>query len=315
MLNAWKTLKTLVAAGTLAFAAVHASGAEPEKIILITHGLASDPYWNIVKHGANDAAKQLGVTVDYRSPPTFDMVQMSNLINAAVNQRPAGIIVTIPDANALSGAIKNAVASGIPVISVDSGADVAAKLGTLLHIGQPEYPAGKAVGERLKSMGLKKAICINHEVGNTALDDRCRGVKDGFGGNVTVLPTTADFQQVKSKVAAALAQDPAVDAVVALSAGQSGEPAVAAAQEAKRANLAVVSFDLSPGFLKAVADGKALFAVEHQPYLFGYLGTVFLANEIRYGLLPTNKVIETGPKFITKADAQRVMSLSAKAIR
>ncbi|RZF25724.1 sugar ABC transporter substrate-binding protein [Paraburkholderia sp. UYCP14C] len=315
MLNVWKKLKTLVFAGTLAVAAVHASGAEPEKIILITHGLASDPYWNIVKHGANDAAKQLGVTVDYRSPPTFDMVQMSNLINAAVNQRPAGIIVTIPDANALSGAIKNAVASGIPVISVDSGADVAAKLGTLLHIGQPEYPAGKAVGERLKELGLKKAICINHEVGNTALDDRCRGVKDGFGGNVTVLPTTADFQQVKSKVAAALAQDPSIDAVVALSAGQSGEPAVAAVQESNRTNVKVVSFDLSPGFLKDVGEGKALFAVEHQPYLFGYLGTVFLVNDIRSGLLPTNKVIETGPKFITKADAERVMSLSAKAIR
>ncbi|RQR54612.1 sugar ABC transporter substrate-binding protein [Burkholderia sp. Bp9140] len=315
MLNAWKKLKTLVLAGTLAVAAVHAGAAESEKIILITHGLASDPYWNIVKHGANDAAKQLGVTVEYRSPPTFDMVQMSNLINAAVNQRPAGIIVSIPDANALSGAIKNAVASGIPVISVDSGADVAAKFGTLLHIGQPEYPAGKAVGERLKALGLKKAICINHEVGNTALDDRCRGVKDGFGGNVTVLPTAADFQQVKAKVAAALAQDPSVDAVVALSAGQSGEPAVAAAQESKRANLKVVSFDLSPGFLKDVAEGRALFAVEHQPYLFGYLGTVLLVNEIRYGLLPTNKVIETGPKFITKADAQRVTSLSAKAIR
>lgn len=315
MVNAWKKLKYFALVGTLALVATHASSAEPEKIILITHGLASDPYWNIVKHGAEDASKQLGVSVEYRSPPSFDMVQMSNLINAAVNQRPAGIIVTIPDANALSGAIKNAVASGIPVISADSGADVAAKLGTLLHIGQPEYPAGKAVGERLKALGLKKAICINHEVGNTALDDRCRGVKDGFGGNVTVLPTTAEFQEVKSKVSAALARDPAIDAVVALSAGQSGEPAVAAAQESKRPNLTVVSFDVSPGFLKYVAEGKALFAVEHQPYLFGYLGTVFLTNYIRYGLLPTNKLIETGPKFITKADASRVMSLSAKAVR
>lgn len=315
MLNACKKLKVLLLSGVLAATALNASAAAPEKIIMITHGLTSDPYWNTVKKGAMDAAKQLGVTFEYRTPPSFDMVQMANLINAAVNQHPAGIIVTIPDANALSGAIKNATASGIPVISVDSGAEVSAKLGTLLHIGQPDYAAGKEVGERLKQIGQKKVICINHEVGNTGLDDRCRGVKDGFGSDVKVLPTTADFQQVKSNVSAALAQDPAIDTVVTLSAGQAGEPAVVAAQETQRPNLKVVSFDLSPGFLKDIDEGKALFAVEHQPYLFGYLGTVLLTNYIRYGLLPNNKLIETGPKFVTKADAKQVMKLSEQAIR
>ncbi|MFH5070384.1 substrate-binding domain-containing protein [Enterobacter cloacae complex sp. 2024EL-00215] len=315
MLNASQKLKTLLFSVILAATTLHANAAAPEKIILITHGLSSDPYWNIVKHGATDAAKQMGVTVEYRSPPSFDMVQMSNLINAAVNQRPAGIIVSIPDANALSSAIKNATASGIPVISIDSGADVASGMGTLLHIGQADYPAGKAVGERLKAEGQKNVICINHEVGNTALDDRCRGVKDGFGGKVKVLPTTADFQQVKSTVTAAIAQDPSIDTVVALSAGQSGEPAVAAAQEAQRKDLKVVSFDLSPGFLKDIELGKAEFAVEHQPYLFGYLGTVLLVNDIRYGLLPGNKLIETGPKFVTKKEAKQVMALSEQAIR
>lgn len=285
-----------------------------EKIILITHGLANDPYWNIVKHGADDAAKQLGVEVEYRAPETFDMIRMADLITSAVNQRPDGIIVTIPDASALGDAIKAAVSSGIPVVSVNSGADVASKLGTLIHIGQDEYPAGKVVGEKLKEAGSKKVICINHEVGNTALDDRCRGVADGFGGDVAVIPTTNDFQEVKSKVAAALAGDTEIDTVVALSAGQAGEPAVAAAQEAGRP-IKVASFDLSPGFLKDLEDGKALFAVEHQPYFHGYLSTVLLANYIRYGLMPTNKLIESGPKFITKDEAARVLALSEKAIR
>jgi len=309
-----KLTRSLLLTGAIVLGAANNSWAA-EKIILITHGLANDPYWNIVKNGADIAAKQMGVTVEYRAPETFDMIQMSQLITSAVNQKPDGIIVTIPDASALSDVIKGAVASGIPVLSVDSGAEVAAKLGSLIHLGQDEYPAGKVVGERLKQLGSKKIVCINHEVGNTALDDRCRGVKDGFGGGLTVLPTTNDFQEVKSKVSAALASDPQVDTIVALSAGQAGEPAVAAAQESGKTSVKVVSFDLSPGFLKDVSEGKALFAVEHQPFLFGYLGTVFMTNYLRYGVLPVNKLIETGPKFITKDEAGRVMALSEKSIR
>lgn len=313
MKNAWKAINT--AAITVTLALVTAQAYAAEKIMLVTHGLANDPYWNSVKKGADDAGKQLGVTVQYTSPDTYDMVRMASLITSAVNQHPAGIVITIPDASALGTPIKFAVASGVPVISVDAGSDVAEKMGMLLHIGQQNYAAGKAVGERLKQAGAKKGLCVNHDVGNVALDDRCRGLKDGFGGNVTVLPTTESFQEVKSKVAASLARDPEIDAVVAMSAAQGGEPTAAAAQESKRADLKVACFDLSPGILKDIVDGKVLFAVDQQPYLYGYLGVMFLTNYIRYGLLPTNKLIETGPRFVTKADAARVISLSAQSFR
>lgn len=309
-----KLLKVALLAGAALMAVASASSAE-ERIIMISHGLADDPYWNIVKNGGDTAAKQMGVKFDYVAPETFDMVRMSQLITSAVNQKPAGIIVTIPDGDALKDAIKSATASGIPVVSVNSGADVAKKLGTLIHVGPEEYPAGKRVGEKLKELGQKKAICVNHEVGNTALDDRCRGVADGFGGPVTVLPTTNDFQEVKSKVTAALASDPQIDTIVALSAGQAGEPAVEAVQSTGSTKVKVVSFDLSPGFLQAIIDGKAVFAAEAQPYLQSYLGVVFLTNYIRSGLVPVNNVIESGPSFITAKEAPKVLELSKKSIR
>ncbi|WP_160012165.1 sugar ABC transporter substrate-binding protein [Rhizobium sp. 18055] len=309
-----KYIKLALIAGAALVGVATSSFAE-ERIIMISHGLADDPYWNIVKNGGENAAKQMGVKFDYVAPETFDMVRMSQLITSAVNQKPDGIIVTIPDADALKDAIKSATASGIPVISVNSGVGVAKSFGTLIHIGQDEYPAGKRVGEKLKEMGQKKAICINHEVGNTALDDRCRGVSDGFGGPVAVLPTTNDYQEVKSKVTAALASDPQIDTIVALSAGQAGEPAVDAAQSTGNTKVKVVSFDLSPGFLQDIIDGKAVFAAEAQPYLQSYLGVVFLTNYIRSGLLPANSLIESGPNFITAKEAPKVLELSKKSIR
>ena len=162
-----------------------------ERIVMVTHGQAADPYWNIVRNGAEEAARQVGVTLEYRSPETFDMIRMAELITSATNQRPKGIIVSIPDADALGPAINSAVRSGIPLLSINSGTDVAAGLGSVIHIGQDEYETGKRVGERLKEEGAHKIVCVNHEVGNTALDARCKGVGDGFGESITVLPTTA----------------------------------------------------------------------------------------------------------------------------
>ena len=104
------------------------------------------------------------------------MVAMSQLIDAAVNQEPDGLVVSIPDADALGPSIEKAVAAGIPVISMNSRLGRAKELGALLHVGQSEYDAGKAAGEKLAEMGGTKAICVNHEVGNVSLDQRCAGL-------------------------------------------------------------------------------------------------------------------------------------------
>ena len=79
-------------------------------------------------------------------------------------------VVSIPDADALGKSIQAAVKAGIPVISMNSGSNVSKKLGCLMHVGQEEYDSGKAAGERMKAEGVKKALCVNPEVGNVGLD-------------------------------------------------------------------------------------------------------------------------------------------------
>ena len=294
-------------------AALIAPVAMAADIIVVSHGQANDPFWSVVKNGVEKAAEHTGANVEYRAPETFDMVAMSQLIDAAVNQEPDGLVVSIPDADALGPAIRKAVAAGIPVISMNSGSDVAKELGVLLHVGQNEYDAGFAAGEKLASMGGKKAICVNHEVGNVALDLRCEGFSKGFGGAVSILPTSNDPAEVKSKVVAALASDEAVDTVMALGAGTAGEPTAEAASESGR-DVNVASFDLSANFLQMVVDGRAAFAIDQQQYLQGYLPVAFLALHAEYGLLPGGNV-PSGPNLITADKAGQVVDLSAKGIR
>lgn len=306
-----KTLGALMAATAMSIAAP----ALAADIIVVAHGQANDPFWSVVKNGVETAAKHSGASVEYRSPETFDMVAMSQLIDAAVNQQPDGLVVSIPDADALGPSIQRAVEAGIPVISINSGSDVSKSLGALLHIGQDEKDAGFKAGEALKEMGGKKGICVNQEVGNVSLDLRCAGFTEGFGGNVTVVPTGNDPAEVESKVRAALEADPEVDTVMALGASTAGEPSVAAVKAIGRAGeVKVATFDLSAGFLEAVAAGDAAFAIDQQQFLQGYMAVNFLALHAEYGLMPGGNVA-SGPNLITADKAAQVVELSAQGIR
>jgi len=92
--------------------------AEESRIVVISHGQASDPFWAVVKNGVDAAAEDMGVNVEYRAPDTFDMPRMAQLIDAAVASQPNGLVVSIPDADALGDSIRSAIAAGIPVISM-----------------------------------------------------------------------------------------------------------------------------------------------------------------------------------------------------
>lgn len=311
----FKTLKKVLMASAILGAASSAVFADEINIIVVSHGQANDPFWSVVKNGVTKAADDMKVNVDYRAPETFDMVAMSQLIEAAVNQEPDGLIVSIPDGDALGDAIKKAVAAGIPVISMNSGSDVSKSFGALLHVGQEEFDAGVAAGEKLADLGGKKGICVNQEVGNVSLDQRCAGFTKGFGGNVSILPTSNDPSEIAAKVRAAIDSDDAIDTILALGAATAGEPSIQAVEDAgKHGKINIATFDMSPGFLQAISDGKAAFAIDQQQYLQGYLPVSFLALRARFGLMPGGNV-PSGPNLITKDKAAQVVDLSAVGIR
>ena len=76
----------------------------PDKEItikMVTHGQATDPFWSVVSNGAKDAARELGITLHYQSPQNFDMITMSQMIDAVIATKPDGLILSVPDIPAL----------------------------------------------------------------------------------------------------------------------------------------------------------------------------------------------------------------------
>lgn len=306
----------LAAAATMVALTVGAQ-ASPDKprIVVITHGQAASGFWTVVKNAVTQAQKDMpGVIIEYRAPETFDMVAMKQIIDATVNTKPDGIAVSVPDPDALGPAIKAAVAAGIPVVTLNSGGDVSKKLGALRHVGQSEFEAGQGAGERMKEMGVKHPACVNHEVGNVALDVRCEGFSKGVGVKADVIPVTPDPTEERNTVGAYLTSHPDIDALLVL--GQDAAiPTLQAVDQAdKLSKVKVATFDISKPVLEAIRDGKMVFAIDQQQYLQGYLSIVLLLNYIRYGVMPGADVL-TGPGFVTKENAAKVIDWAAQGYR
>ncbi|GAA5188325.1 sugar ABC transporter substrate-binding protein [Rugosimonospora acidiphila] len=281
---------------------------------VVTHGGTGDAFWTVVKNGAMAAGKQLNDKVTYES--SGDPQQQSQLIDAAINQKVDGLVVSMANPDALKASVQRAVATGIPVITINSGAEQSAAFGAIAHVGQDETVAGKGAGDKLASMGVHHLICVIHEAGNVGLEQRCVGAKAGLtGGTVENLQVDLNnLQAAQATIQAKLQSDKSVDGVLTLNA-QVASIAVAAAKGAGSA-AKVATFDLNTDVAKQVQSGDIAFAVDQQQYTQGYLPIVLLTlYKQNLNTLGGGQPILTGPGFVTKDNAAQVEALTEKGTR
>ena len=281
---------------------------------MVTHS-DEGSFWSVVKKGAQQAAKDEGVKLIW-SPSNNDPQKQAQLIDAAVSQKVDGLAVSVPNADAIKGSLAKAKAAGIPIITLNSGAEDFQELGAITHVGQTEGIAGEAAGRKLKEAGAKKVLCVIHEQNNIGLQQRCDGVKKGFGGAVTnqQVKGTADIATTQTEIKSKLQADKSFDGVIALNPDIASAAVTAAKGASSSAKIA--TFDITPKVLKDIQAGTVLFAVDQQQYLQGYMPIVFLklfktnANTVGGG-----KPVLTGPGFVDKANASTVAQLAEQGTR
>jgi simple sugar transport system substrate-binding protein len=283
-------------------------------IAVITHG-SGDSFWAVAKKGAEQAGKDLGITVRY-SESNNDPEEQAQLIDAAITEEVDGIAVSAPDPDAIRDSVKTAVDAGIPVVTLNSGAEESASLGAITHVGQTETIAGEGAGAKLKEAGAKKLICVIHEQGNVGLNQRCEGAKKGFGGQVENLQVAgiSDISTTLTEIQSKLESDNSIDGVLALNpdiAAAARDAVAGAGSEAR-----VATFDLSGDVIQAIEAGEILFAVDQQQYLQGYLPVVFLTlNKTNLNTVGGGQPVLTGPGYVEKANAAQIKKLAEEGTR
>lgn len=262
---------------------------------MVTHETPGDTFWDKIKAGATQAAKNTGVTLKYSNDP--DPAKQSTLIQNAVDSKVDGIATTLATPDALAGAVKSANDAKIPVVAFNSGIDQYKQVGALMYFGSDETLAGETAGKRIAAAGGKNVLCVIHQAGSVALEARCAGVKTGIPATSNVQVNGTDDSSVVSSLQAKLAEDKSIDWIVTLGAPIALDAMKAIDQAGSSAKLA--TFDLNIDAAQAIQDGKIAFSVDQQPYVQGYLAVESLyllkknGNDIGGG-----KPVLTGPSFV-----------------
>ncbi|MCX5440553.1 MULTISPECIES: sugar ABC transporter substrate-binding protein [unclassified Streptomyces] len=282
-------------------------------VAMVTHSGDGDTFWDIVQSGAKQAAVKDNINFLYSH--SDEAQQQAQLVDAAVDKKVDGLIVTLAKPDAMKAAVARAEKAGIPVITVNSGSEESEKFGALTHIGQDETIAGRAVGEELNKRGRKKALCVLHEQGNVGHEQRCAGAKETFKGQMQNLYVEGtNMPDVQSSIGAKLQADKSIDSVVTL-----GAPFAATAVKARQdagSKAEIDTFDLNEKVAAGLKDGTLGFAVDQQPYLQGY-EAVDLLWLYRYNadVLGGGKPVLTGPQIITKDQAAKLEEYTRRGTR
>jgi simple sugar transport system substrate-binding protein len=282
-------------------------------IAMITHEVPGDSFWDLIRKGAETAAKKDNIELRYSNDP--EAPNQANLVQTAIDSGVKGIAVTLAKPDAMRAAVQAAEAKGIPVVAFNSGFDNFKQQGIQEYFGQDEKLAGVAAGERLNTDGAKKVICVIMEQGQVALESRCAGVTQGFKGQIEILNVNGkDMPSVESTITAKLQQDPSIDTVLAL-----GAPfALAAVQSVKNAGSSakVATFDTNAALVDAIKNGDVQWAVDQQPFLQGYLSVDSLWLYLNNGnVIGGGQPTLTGPAFIEKSNIDAVAGYAKNGTR
>ena len=274
---------------------------------MITHG-DGGVFWSVVQTAAEQAAADLGVTVNYFGS-TNDAEAQSQAIEAAIAEGSDGIAISLADPEGVSAAAAAVVEAGIPLYTLNSGLNNWKELGATTHVGQDELVAGQGAGERFNELGVTKILCGRQEQTNIALEERCNGLAETFEGEVVseFVGEDANPTEQENQISALLQADPTIDAFMGTGPNLPLR-AIAAAESAGR-EIPIAGFDISPDLITAITDGSVVFTVDQQQYLQGYLPIVLMYLEATNlntagGGLP----MLTGPGFV---DADNVAGVAA----
>ncbi len=290
-----KRIVSLVCALVLSLALVTCAVAEDYKIALITMD-SIDQHWVTLNEGAQEAAAELGVTVDFMAPNTKDDAQQIEQVNNAVAGGYDALIVAANGPDAISSALEEAIEAGLVLIYVDSPANVDAEA----TFSTDNTAAGTTAGEEMIAALEEKGITsgdigiVNVNAATASTVAREEGFRAAFEGTDYVILET-QYGEGDAAKSQTIAENYITQGVVAIFGCNEGSTTGAgnAIKASGNEDLVGVGFDTSDALLGLIEDGYLLCTMAQNPDVMGYYG-VYAAVDALNGEGAGGAVEDTG---------------------
>lgn len=277
-----------------------------------------DPLFVPTVYGAADACGLVDCAFTWSGSETGKVREQVNAFDAALAAKADGIAVAVTDATAFEAPIKRALAKGIPVISYYADGARGGAKARMAFVGQDSYESGVALGERIATLVPKGDVALFIAVpGSFTLQPRVDGAVVGIKQsrkpiNPSVVGTDPDPANALAAVESYYLAHKRVAGMFAVDAA--GTQAVGQVVQKYRvgARLAAGGYDLLGKTPALVSQGSLDFAIDQQPYLQGLYAVLQLfLYKLSGGLLAPSDT-NTGPRFVTKANARPYVTTTTR---
>lgn len=285
------------------------------------------PYWKMAAAGFAAAGAEYGVSVDTRGPAGLNPQAEADEFKAMVARKPAGILVSVANADLMRPEIDAAIDAGIPVITIDSDAPASKRL---YFIGTNNLEAGRLGGRRVASqLNGKGNVVFFTNPGQPNLDERLRGYKDIFTSYpgikiVEVFDIKADPGTALDQAGVYLARTGAakIDGFICLD-SRSGANVAEAFKRRNATDRLLIAMDQDADTLALVGDGTIDSTISQRPYTMAFLGLKALDDVHHYPVKPLDAdfaldpyspfpaFIDTGVALIDKTNLDAVLKKQA----
>ena len=276
------------------------------------------------QYGFADAAALLGIPTPKwgGSASTSSVSQMSSFLETAISAKANGIATTVINATGFTTPVMDAMNAGIPVVTYNADgvytSNGTPNIGTnrLCYVGQALYLSGQQLGERIKSLVTTpgEIVIFIATPGTGNIQPRYDGaaaVLKAAGYTVSEIATGSNPSQNLPNEKAYLLGHKSVKGAFAVDAG-STEYLAQAKAAAGLTSLPAGGFDLTPVTLQAIQSGALNFTINQNPYLQGFLPTLYLyLYNLSGGLVPPPDT-DTGLSFVTKTNVAPYLASSSR---
>jgi simple sugar transport system substrate-binding protein len=285
------------------------------KFTFVNH-VTTNPFWVPLRYGAEDACALLGCSYQWTGSEKSIATEMVNALNTAVSAGVDGIAVSLVDPTAFNDPVEKALAAGIPLVSYN--ADVKGNK-RLCYVGQDLFFSGKALGQRIvEAVGEGEVAGFIATPGQLNIQPRMDGAREAIkesGKNIKLdeIATGPTVNEELSRIQAYFTGHPNIKGMFAVDAGSTeGVGKVMAANKLSAKGVHAGGFDLLPTTLDAISKGDLDFTIDQQPYLQGFYTILVLFVYKISGGLSGLAEINTGLKFVTKANVDPYLSTQSR---
>jgi ribose transport system substrate-binding protein len=299
-----------------------------EKYVLISTNIQV-PYWQTAAAGLSQASRQLRVQSVFSGPDSYDPKAQQQALREAIQKKATGILISPADPDLMKADIDQAIAAGIPVITIDSDAPGSKRL---FFIGTNNYQAGMNGGQRLaKDLNGKGNVAVFTMPSQANLNERLHGYRDALASSPgikigRIVDIKGDPRVAFDTATQLLGNDKKekIDAFVCLEALSGKEVATVLSNNGAKGKV-IIAMDTDPDTLEWIQKGVISATISQKPYTMTYFGLRMLDNLYHQKLqnlttdwskdsfAPIPAFVDTGSSVVDKSNVEAFQA-TAKSV-